>query len=345
MTRVEPVRLAVFGCGFWSKYQIAGWRELKGVEVAAVYNRTRAKAEAVARQFGIPGVYDDAERLLDSEKVDAIDIITDVDTHAKFVQLAAERRIPVICQKPMAPTLRIAEEMTATTRKAGTPFFIHENWRWQTPIRQLARVLAAGAIGDVFRARIDFINGFPVFANQPFLREIEQFILTDIGSHILDVARFLFGEASTLYCQTRRVHADIKGEDVATVMMRMGKATVTCNMAYAENHLEHDRFPETYVFVEGTKGSAELGPDYWIRTTTSAGTHAKRYPPPRYAWADSVYDVVQSSIVACNANLLGALRGEGKAETTGEDNLKTVRLVFGAYESAAKNQVITLEGK
>ena len=141
------------------------------------------------------------------------------------------------------------------------------------------------------------------------------------------------------------MHADIKGEDVATVMMRMGKATVTCNMAYAENHLEHDRFPETYVFVEGTKGSAELGPDYWIRTTTSAGTHAKRYPPPRYAWADSVYDVVQSSIVACNANLLGALRGEGKAETTGEDNLKTVRLVFGAYESAAKNQVITLEGK
>ena len=57
------------------------------------------------------------------------------------------------------------------------------------------------------------ISGFPVFANQPFLKELEQFILTDLGSHTLDTARFLFGEAESLYCQTRRVHPDIKGED------------------------------------------------------------------------------------------------------------------------------------
>jgi D-apiose dehydrogenase len=343
MANKAAVRLAVFGCGFWSRCQVAGWGELAGVEVVAVYNRTRAKAEALARQFGIPAVYDDADRLLDAQKVDAIDIITDVDTHAQFVHLAARRGIPVICQKPMAPGPGVAEEMVAATRKLGVPFFIHENWRWQTPIRQLKRVLEEGRIGEVFRARIDFINGFPVFVNQPFLRQLEQFILTDLGSHILDAARFLFGEARSLYCQTRRVHPDIRGEDVATVIMRMGDATVTCNMAYAENHLEHDRFPETFIFVEGTRGSVELGPDCWIRTTTAAGTHAKRHPPPRYAWADPAYDLVQSSIVACNANLLSALRGEGKAETTAEDNLKTVRLVFSAYDSAARDQVITLE--
>jgi D-apiose dehydrogenase len=87
------------------------------------------------------------------------------------------------------------------------------------------------------------VTGFPVFRNQPFLRELDQFILTDIGSHVLDTARFLFGEMTSLYCQTRRVHADIRGEDVATVVMRSASgATVTCNMAYAENALEHDRF-------------------------------------------------------------------------------------------------------
>jgi D-apiose dehydrogenase len=86
----------------------------------------------------------------------------------------------------------------------------------------------------------------------------------------------------------------------------------------------------------------ELGPDFWIRVTTEAGTHAKRYPPPHFSWADPAYDVAHSSLVACNANLLQALRGGASAETTGEDNLKTLRLVFAAYESAAGGQAIAL---
>jgi predicted dehydrogenase len=164
-----------------------------------------------------------------------------------------------------------------------------------------------------------------------------------MGSHILDVARFLFGEARLLYCQTSRIHQDIQGEDVATVMMRMGDdVTVVCEMAYAGTALEHDRFPETYIFIEGDRGSVELGPDYWIRVTAEAGTHARRYPPPRYSWADPAYDIVHASIVPCNANLLAGLRGTGEAETTGADNLKTMQLVFAAYDSAAEARVITL---
>jgi hypothetical protein len=49
---------------------------------------------------------------------------------------------------------------------------------------------------------------------------------------------------------------------------------------------------------------------------------------------DPSYHVVHSSIVPCNANFLQALRGKAAAETTGEDNVKTLRLVFAAYDSA-----------
>jgi predicted dehydrogenase len=339
---MSHLRFAIFGTGFWSRYQLAGWRELAGVECVALYNRTRAKAEALARDFGVPAVYDDPEELLRNERLDFIDVITDVDTHSRFVHMAADRRLPVICQKPMAPTYSAAERMVAVCREASVSFFVHENWRWQTPIRQLKRLLDTGQIGRPFRARIDMVSGFPVFANQPFLRELEQFVLTDMGSHVLDVARFLFGEAQHLYCQTRRVHADIKGEDVATVMLEMGGATVICGLGYAENFLERDRFPETFIFVEGERGSIELAPDFWLRVTTADGTHARRYPPPHYAWADPAYDLVHASIVPCNAGILSALRREAPAETTGEDNLRTVRLVFAAYESAASGQVVVL---
>ena len=340
---MKPMRFAIFGAGFWANYQLAAWREFKGLECVAIYNRTRAKADSLAKKFDIPNTYDDPEELLRREKLDFIDIITDVDSHSRFVRLAARHKIPVICQKPLAPTYAEAEAMAAACRDAGIPLLVHENWRWQTPIRSLQNLLSGGAIGTPFRARIDMISGFPVFKNQPFLKELPQFILTDLGTHILDVARFLFGEASSLYCHTRRVHPDIKGEDVATVMMKMGAphTTVLCQMAYAENFLEREVFPQTLIFIEADKGSLELAPDYWLRITTSAGTSARRFPPRHYSWADAAYDVVQSSIVDCHADLLRALSGHSPAETTAEDNLRTLRLVFDSYQSAATNKPIT----
>lgn len=338
---MPDVRIAVLGSGFWAQFQLAAWQELAGVEIVAISNRTRSKAEEVAHRFHIPHVYTDPEEMLVTEHPDAVDIITDVDTHQQFVNLAVRHHLPVICQKPMAPNLETAEEMLATSIRERVPFYIHENWRWQTPIRQLKAALETGAIGTPFRAHIQFSSSFPVFENQPFLAELEQFILTDIGSHILDTARFLFGDAQLLYCQTRRVNPTIKGEDVATVMLQQGDLTCTCEMSYA-SRLEHERFPEAYVLVEGSQGSVELGPDYWIRVTTSSGTQSRRYPPHHYPWADPAYDLVHASIVPCNANILQALQGGPAAETRAEDNIKTVRLVFGAYESARSGQTVRL---
>lgn len=341
---MQNLRFAMIGTGFWSTFQLAGWMEAGGVECVALCNRTISKAAVLGEQFGISKIYsiDDIEKMLDQEALDFIDICTNVETHFPFTKLAAERGIPVVCQKPMATTLAEAEQMVSICQEAGIPLFINENWRWQHPIRQFKQVLESGVIGKPFRARIDYRNSFPVFDNQPFLKELDKFILTDIGSHILDTARALFGEAKRLYCQTYRVHPDINGEDVATVVMTMGdEITVTCDMSYASRR-EHDRFPESYIEVEGSKGFLELGPDFWIRQTTVDGTIATRHKPPRYKWADPAYDVVHSSIVPAQASFVASLNGTAEAENTGEDNLKTMQLVFGSYASAKKQQVITL---
>jgi predicted dehydrogenase len=125
--------------------------------------------------------------------------------------------------------------------------------------------------------------------------------------------------------------------------MRSG-ASVCVELGYPGTpYGERERFPQTFAWVEGERGSLELGPDYWVRVNTAEGTRARRQAPPRYAWADARYDVVHASGVPCNANLLRALRGDGEAETTGEDNLRTVRLLFAAYESAASGQAVRIE--
>ena len=338
------LKFAVLGTGFWSHYQIPAWFEVGGVDLVAVYNRTIEKAEKVAKKFQVPSVYSRPEELLISEKLEFVDIITEIDGHAPLVELAAKYHVPVICQKPMAPDLATAENMVRICQLAGIPFYIHENWRWQTPIREFYTRLQTDEIGNVFRARITWISSFDHFQNQPSLKNLQHLILMDMGSHLLDIARFMFGEVVSLYCQTNQVNADLSGEDVATVFLKTVAGTdVIVEMAYARAPVERNYFPQTFIFVEGTKGTLELAPDYWLRMTTREGVNTVRIPPPRYPWADPAYDVVHASIVPCNTDMLMGLRGLGKSETTGEDNLKTVRLVHAAYQSAESNQVIYLE--
>ncbi len=341
---MKPLRFAMFGTGFWSRFQLAGWQEVGGVECVALYNRTRSRASDLAAAAGLKiPVYDNPEELLRRERLDFADIVTHPQTHVELTGLAASHGIPIVCQKPMAPSLEESEEMVRVCNAAGVPLYINENWRWQAPIRKLRHLLLDEAIGRPYRARIRMVSGFPIFDNQPFLREQKKFLLVDIGSHILDVARFLFGEAESIYCATHRVQRSIEGEDVATVMLRFHSGvTAVCEMGYAGTPLEVDHFPQTFALIEGDQGSVELAPHYELRVTTKHGNRLVDAAPPRFSWADPSYDVVHASIVPCQANLLAGLRGEKEPETTGADNLRTMNLVYSAYESAQRNEVIRL---
>lgn len=337
-------KFAVMGTGFWSHYQIPAWFEVGGVKLIAVYNRTVSKAEKVAQKFNVPRVYGDPEELLQEEDLDFVDIITEVPAHAPLVFLAAKYKVPVICQKPMASDYKTAQKMVKACREAGIPFFIHENFRWQAPIRALKKVLDDGHIGHPFRARIQFVHALESFVweNQALLKKLERLILADVGSHLLDLARFFFGEAQSLYSQHYQSRDDIAGEDVASVMLRMGDVICNCEMSFSTK-TEWAHFPEVFIYVEGKKGTAELAPDYWVRYTTDTGTHAQRHPPPRYEWADPDYNVVHASMVPTHQDFLQALKMGQSPETSGEDNLNTMRLVHAAYESAERNQVITFD--
>ena len=341
---MKKLKFAVLGCGFWSKFQIGAWTEIEGVELVAVYNRTLLKAQKIADYFKVPGVYDDPEELFSKEKPDFVDIITDVDTHARFVEMAVKHGVKhIICQKPMAPDFATAKRMVESCRKAGAKLYIHENYRWQAPVRRFKEIIDSGVIGKPFKARVTFLSGFPVFDNQPFLKELDHFILTDMGSHVLDVVRFLFGECSELWCETRAINKGIKGEDLAVLLMDMKNGMpVYTELSYA-SIIEHDTFSTLNILVEGEKGSVFLGPKFEIRTTTRQGTISETVKFPSYDWADPDYIVNHESGIHINRNILADILGEGKAENSGEDNLETMRLIWASYKSAETGEKIKID--
>ncbi|HML48823.1 MAG TPA: Gfo/Idh/MocA family oxidoreductase [Clostridia bacterium] len=140
------LKIAVFGCGYWAAFQVAAW-QAQGARVVALWNRTKARAEAFAQRWNIPRVFDSAEALMAWGEFDIADIIADVGAHEALTLLAAQYRKPVICQKPMGSTLESCEKMAQACREAGVWFAVHENFRYQPPTQRFIEAVRSGAIG------------------------------------------------------------------------------------------------------------------------------------------------------------------------------------------------------
>jgi predicted dehydrogenase len=334
------LRVGVIGCGFFARNHLAAWDAMDGVTLAAVCDLDPAKARSAASDFGAGLVYTDAAAMLDEADLDFVDIATQMDSHAFLVGLAVDRRIPTIVQKPLAPTWEASVAIVEQARAAGVPLMVHENTRFQTPVRRAAEVLHSGRLGTLNWARVSFRTGHDIYGKQPYLAEAENFVLLDLGVHMLDVARYLMGEVESLYCQTRTVKQGIRGEDMATTMLRHESgATSVVECSYA-SPIHPDPFPEMILHIEGSKGSLDLTSPY--RMTVFADGKAERIDvePAMFPWSEKPWHGAQESVVQIQRHWVDCLRAGRTPETSGEDSLKTYGLVFGAYRSARTGQLV-----
>ena len=101
--------------------------------------------------------------MLASEQLDVVDIVTRQDTHRALCELTIARGVATIVQKPFAPTWEDCIAIVEAAEKAGVWLAVHENFRFQTPMRHVRRVIDSGAIGTPSWARISFRTGFDVY--------------------------------------------------------------------------------------------------------------------------------------------------------------------------------------
>ena len=325
----------LIGCGFFAVNHLHAWRDIEGVEIAAICDRDPVRLATMGDRFGIARRYTDAAAMLAAETLGFLDIVTTVPSHRSLVELAARHRLPAICQKPFAATMADARAMVDACSAAGVPLMVHENSRWQSPMRQVRAAIDRGEIGTPFWARVSFRTGHNIFLGQPYLAEGERFILEDLGIHALDVARFLLGEVTSLSARTNRVNPTIKGEDAAAVLLgHANGGTSVVDVSYATKRTP-DPFPEMMAEVDGSQGSIRLSEGYRLAVTSPAGTRELDVSPPVLPWASKPWHGVQDSVRAIQQHWVDCLRTGREPDTSGRDNLRSTALVEAAYASAA----------
>ncbi|OOG62702.1 oxidoreductase [Sinorhizobium sp. A49] len=333
---------ALIGCGFFAVNQMHGWNDAAGVRIVAICDRDPARLQTVGDTFGIERRYSSAEALFADGGFDFVDIATTVASHRPLVEMAAANGVATICQKPFAPTMEDAAAMVAACDSAGVAFMIHENFRWQSPIRAAKAAIESGAIGEVFWGRVSFRSAYDVFSGQPYLATGKRFIVEDLGIHALDIARFLFGNATAVTARTRRVNPAIAGEDVATMMLdHAAGITSIVDCSYA-TRLPVEPFPETLLEVDGSKGTLRLSQSYRLSVHSPDGTEVGDVQPRLLPWATQPWHNIQESVGLIQRHWVECLREGREPDTSGRDNLQTFALVEASYLSAAENRTVPL---
>jgi predicted dehydrogenase len=314
---------------------LRAWLQIPDVEIIAICDRDPVRLGETGAAFGITRRYDDAAAMIAEQKLDFVDIATMVSSHEALVTLAAQHGLAVICQKPFTETLAAGIALVELCRARGVMLMVHENFRWQAPIRAVRDCLAAGQIGTPFWGRVSFRSAYDVHAGQPYLAEGEKFILQDLGIHLFDIARFLFGDAEQISARTQRVNPAIRGEDVATALLsHRGGITSVVDCSYASG-LEQEIFPQTLLEVDGDAGTLRLSANYQLTVASLGSTERRLVAPDRAAWGPAPWDLIQESVFNIQRHFVHCLRLGETPETSGTDNLRTLALVDAAYSSAA----------
>src|ERR671912_1527712 len=337
------IGIALLGAGYAARIQLVCWREIPGATVVGVWNRSSERARALAAEFGVPS-FDKLDTLLAHPTVDAVDIATAVETHHDYARRAAAAGKHVLCQKPLAPRFAEAEALVRDCEAAGVRLMVNENWRWRPWYRAARDLLDQGGIGQPFSLRLSSRSAAAVstperppeslFDRQPFLRRMQPLIVLELGPHHFDIVRFLFGEPEDVYARTLKVTpADhVAGEEGATTLFGYPDRLAQVELSWASLGYPADAVNPDVLAIEGTEGSLFVDHDGQVRVSHRDGNQE--------SISVDTTDAYRRSWRAALAHFAECLESGEPFETSGTDNLNTLRLVFAAYDSAATHQVI-----
>ena len=329
---LQRLRVGLAGAGWVTEHHLDAWGTLADrAEVVAIADPARHAAESRAARYRIPAVYDSAEAMLRAEALDAIDIASPRETHAPICRMAANAGIPILCQKPLAPTLAEAEALVAEIGDR-VRVMVHENWRFRPHYRQVHAWIRGGAIGAIRTVIMqvltsglvaDASGALPALVRQPMLAGLERMLLMEVLIHHVDTLRFLAGPLSLESARLGKTCTAIRGEDRAMLAMRGGDGAA---VSLIGDFMAHGHPPAQFDHLEilGTAGSISLRGD---RLSVSG----------RDSWTQSL-DLAsnyKASYAAAIAEFVNRLADGAPFETSLDDNLETLRIVEAAYGTGA----------
>lgn len=325
-------RIGVIGAGgivaaHLDAYRTAGW------EVAAICNRTRAKAEARAREYAPKAwVTDSLDAILNDASIDVVDITLHPEQRLPVIEAALRAGKHVLSQKPFVLDLADGRRLVQLARDNGVKLAVNQNGRWAPHLAWMREAVAAGVIGDVLSAHVSIHWNHSWIAGTAFER-IQDLILYDFGIHWFDFLGSVIGNrAESVFAMAGHARTQTPAVPLlAQVLVRMqgGQASLIFDGAALHG-------PRDTTYIAGSKGSlisdgADLGrQDLALITADGRGC-----PHLQGTWFNDGFRGAMGA-------LLAAIEADTEPANGAAANLHSLALAFAAIQSRRSGREVAI---
>jgi predicted dehydrogenase len=189
-----------------------------GLRLATIVTSNAERGADAARTYPSAHIASSAEWVWANAAAHDLAVITTPNRfHVPLARAAIAAGIPVVVDKPMAATAQEARDLVAEARRQGVPLTAYHNRRWDGEVLTAQKLISSGVLGEVtrFESRLDrWRPGAPpkVWREGGDPQDAGG-ILYDLGPHLIDQARILFGPVSRLYAELGRRRPGVLVED------------------------------------------------------------------------------------------------------------------------------------
>jgi len=175
--------------------------------LVAICGRTKATVAEAAKRYGFETYYTEWEELIKDDRIELVDNCLPNNLHAAPCIAAAEAGKNILCEKPLAMDVEEAKEMYKAAEKAGVKHMTGFNYRFVPAISMAKKIIDEGYIGRILQYRAVYLQEWIMDPNFELVWRLRKSVsgsgaLGDLGAHIIDLARFLVGDISSVCAMT-----------------------------------------------------------------------------------------------------------------------------------------------
>ncbi|MBE1580743.1 Gfo/Idh/MocA family oxidoreductase [Amycolatopsis roodepoortensis] len=349
---MADLRVGIFGYGTGGRVFHAPLVDATpGLTPAAIVTSNPDRVGQASADYPAADVLPDADALFaKAGELDLVVVSTPNRTHVPLALRAIEAGLPVVVDKPFAPTAAEAAKVVEAAKAKGVGLTVFQNRRFDSDFLTVRKVLESGRLGDVFRFESRYDRWVPKPRDnwREFGDPAEAGgLLYDLGAHIVDQALQLFGPVSEVYAEVDRRRAGVSVDDDAFVALHHTNGVRSHLWASALAGTRNPRFRLLGDKATFTKYGLDVQ-EPQIKDGLRPGDPGWGVEPPSDAGVLGVNDDVETVPTEVGryedfyARVRDALLGKGGFPVDPASAVEALRVIEAAHLAGAERRVVTL---
>ncbi|MDE0053967.1 MAG: Gfo/Idh/MocA family oxidoreductase [Gammaproteobacteria bacterium] len=378
----NPLKVGIVGAGGITRAHLPAYLERPDrVQLNAVCDLVEPLAQELAKKAGIDAVYLDINEMLRDADIEAVDICTTHNSHAPLAIAAAEAGKHVIVEKPMAISVQECRDMIAAADKAGTTLMVAQHLRYAPEARAAKRLLDEGKLGTVEAVRTELFGG-GMRGRRRRRRQGERWMQDARRSgggmmmseqvHHIDLLRYYAGNVKRVngVCKSLQEHMVHGAEDLVSATLEFESGAVGEIWAKGNAIVPHGRtytiFGNQGVFYASTPTKEQreveisgatpfrhfghimvaLNEDVPELDPSNPEDRRKMYfaePPFKVLPTDDIDLPSPNYFINEILHFADCCQTGEEPLSSGRDNIGTMKIIMGIYESSRTGQPVNLD--